>query len=166
MRVLYPIFGVCLLAACGLGPGAERVPRGNTREVVRAGWSFGLCAGLCQGTIDVDGASLTFTHAPRPGEGPPAVVRHGELAAAAVVELDELTQALGALEPQYGCPDCADGGASFVDIARGDVVSRSVYEYSLAPAELAGLDAFFAEVRVALSTCAPSARVASVDCAE
>lgn len=57
------------------------------------------------------------------------------------------------LDARYGCPDCADGGASRVTMTRQGVESSHSYEYSHPPAELAPLDEFVQGLFTALLAC-------------
>jgi hypothetical protein len=63
------------------------------------------------------------------------------------------------LQETYGCPDCADGGASFLALLRDSDSHRSEYEYGNPPAELAAIDAFLKEVMDALGQCRATADV-------
>ena len=58
------------------------------------------------------------------------------------------------LKELYGCPDCADGGASSVTLVRDGVISSHVYEYGAPPAALAAVDSFVTTLMEPLKTCA------------
>lgn len=57
------------------------------------------------------------------------------------------------LQQRYGCPDCADGGASYVTLAHEDEVSSHVYEYGNPPPELSAVDALLTALMDALAKC-------------
>lgn len=48
-----------------------------------------------------------------------------------------------ALDEVIGCPDCADGGASFIEITIGDNVTRVTFEAGVPPT---GLEAFHEQI--------------------
>jgi hypothetical protein len=54
---------------------------------------------------------------------------------------------------RYGCPDCADGGASSVTVVRESGTRRTEYEYGNPPTELAAADQFLTGVIQALREC-------------
>jgi hypothetical protein len=70
------------------------------------------------------------------------------------------------LDPVYGCPDCADGGAAYLELARGGIVERIQMEYSDPPDVLAELYSISASLIDALESCT-SSRLVDVarDCA-
>ncbi len=53
------------------------------------------------------------------------------------------------LAPTYGCPDCADGGASTLLVGK----SAHVYEFDNPPNELVDLDPLLMSLRQALTEC-------------
>lgn len=64
-----------------------------------------------------------------------------------------------ALMPEYGCPDCADGGASTVELSRQGAHSAHRYETSNPPAELVAADAFVQGLIESLRNCASTENV-------
>jgi hypothetical protein len=134
-------------------PGASPTP--TMSSLVGAGWSFGMCAGFCVADLVIDGDRLVLTGA---GHRPEETLfeNHGSLTPAGRTRIDDALQALGdtPLEPVYGCPDCADGGAAYLSINRDGVASRHETEFGDPPAELAELDAFAKSLIDALQQCA------------
>ena len=51
------------------------------------------------------------------------------------------------LEEEYGCPDCADGGATLVRLQSSDALTEHEYEYSNPPSVFESLDALMLEAR-------------------
>jgi hypothetical protein len=122
-------------------------------RVVEAGWSFGFCLGPCRGALRIDGAELTYRVSDRTGDEVFAT-NGGSLTARGRATLEALAGALPeSLLPTYGCPDCADAGAAYVLVERGDETKRSDYEYPNPPPELAALDAFLKATMESLGTC-------------
>jgi hypothetical protein len=133
-------------------------------QITAAGKSFGMCAGECDfrlaiDTYDPDAPSACHAvtleicgwgpePCPRTNTGVLTPEGHRlshELAKGLVgVKLDEV----------YGCPDCADGGASSVTLLRDGSASTHAYDFGSPPAVLADVDAFTAGLLEALSACA------------
>jgi hypothetical protein len=133
-------------------------------SIVAAGWSFGFCIGLCRGDLRVDGVDLSYQLSSRSGE-PVNGSNRGRLTAEGAARLESLSAALPRnLMERYGCPDCADGGASFVTVARESASRRVEYEYRQPPPELEALDAFLASLMDALTECRSTADVTVGDC--
>ncbi len=57
------------------------------------------------------------------------------------------------LEEEYGCPDCADGGATLVRLQSSDALTEHEYEYSNPPSVFESLDALMLDVHVAMYDC-------------
>jgi hypothetical protein len=129
--------------------------------VTRAGWSFGFCLGACRGDLTIDGRELDYRLSDRSGEQTLARAA-GALTSAGRSRLNELAAALGSvpLEEVYGCPDCADGGAAWLELQRETVTASTRYEYRRPPPPLESLDAFLREVMGALETCVATGAVA------
>ena len=119
------------------------------------GWSFGHCAGLCWGNAalfsdgaldyvlgswtDTDSWDLSTT-----------------MTASGFTELGALIDAVdsSSLDPVYGCPDCADGGAK--EMTWHDTVgpaTTTAFEFGLPPAVLVDLDTAMTAVMNEASTC-------------
>lgn len=119
LAVLLPLASACSLfrpATAPSGPAPE----------VAWGSSFGMCMGYCVARLEVSSggvATLTETGS-RDADLPPRV-RSRPLTPA---EMDNLTLARGistVVTDTLGCPDCADGGAEYVEV--GD--QRVSFEY-------------------------------------
>lgn len=135
--------------------------------LVSGGWSFGHCIGQCVGELAVDGADLRFTITGHQAEDPVYLDNTGTLTAEGLEAVQSAQAALAgeALEQRYGCPDCADGGASHVTLSRDGETSTHTYEFGDPPAVLAELDAWTASVMAALESCSANAFVEiTADC--
>lgn len=112
----------------GAEPEAARV------SVVGGGWSFGMCGGYCTADLVIEGDELVLTGSGRIGEEP-LFVHVGRLTA---MGRERLATAAGRLhgvplEPIYGCPDCADGGAANLVLDRAGDVSRHDMDFGRPP---------------------------------
>lgn len=132
--------------------------------LVGAGWSFGMCLGYCIADLAIDGDQVVVTGRGRESEEPLFVNRGTltadlqERVAAALEQLEGVT-----LEPVYGCPDCADGGAATLVLSRDGVVTEHQMEFGSPPAELAELHAIAMSIISALETCTPNELVTVAD---
>lgn len=118
-----------------------RRPRQSDRCAARRGrrapGRHQLRAGYCITELRVDSVSITLTEDSHTAELPTRV-RTLPLERSEWVRLQTLvdTAAVRRLEGVHGCPDCADGGAEWIEIDGGEPV-RVTFEYG---AELAGID--------------------------
>jgi hypothetical protein len=132
--------------------------RADAPLLLGGGWSFGFCQGACVGELGINGAAVRFTMTGHRPEDPVYLDNRGMLTQegleAAFRVMQELRDVM--LEERYGCPDCADGGASQVIIARDGASSIHTYEFGNPPPELAAVDALLADLMRALETCTPS----------
>lgn len=141
--------------------------------ILSAGKTFGECMGNCRFNVTLDAssnvgcitASLTVCEqpetvcaAPNTGTLTPA----GQAKAAGLAaELMGVT-----LDEVYGCPDCADGGASQASFRFGEKVVEVSYEYGNPPELLARVDRFTKGLLDALITCDGNedVRISDSDC--
>lgn len=138
--------------------GSAPAPSGSTAPaLIGAGWSFGMCIGYCLADLVVDGDRLVLSGTDRRDEAI-LFVNEGSLTPVGRERLDAALAAFGdaALEPVYGCPDCADGGAAYLSLARDGVASRSDMEFGEPPVELAELYEIAMSLIGSLESCEPS----------
>jgi hypothetical protein len=101
------------LIGCSLGilePGGD--------VLLRSGTSFGMCVGHCATTLVVREGSATLTRVSRDPSQYPTTT---ETIAITEAEFEALRTAAASpafrqLDSVYGCPDCADGGAEWVEV--------------------------------------------------
>jgi hypothetical protein len=132
--------------------------------LVGAGWSFGMCAGFCRADLVITGDDLVLRGSDRSG-GQVLFENAGRLTPAGRDALDAAVSALSdtRLEPRYGCPDCADGGASYLVLVRDGEMTRHDMEHGAPPPELGELDDLANQLIDALQTCEPDALVTVAD---
>ena len=117
---------VALLPACA-SPSDTLTTEGL---VLRSGTSFGMCGGYCNTEMTVAPDEILFVETSRePGLSPrtrrlPIDPAEWEaiLAAARASSLEGLPEVIG-------CPDCADGGAEWIEIEHEGVKRRVTFEY-------------------------------------
>ncbi len=136
------------LAGCSLLSDERNEPAPVESPELFSGTSFGECLGYCVTELAVAGRTATLVYFGWSfGETVPDVRHTRTLSAAERAELDRALdrQALRRAEAQYGCPDCADGGAEWVGAQLGeDEEKRVTFE---AGKEVDGLDAYIEAMR-------------------
>lgn len=95
------------------------------------GKSFGFCVGYCDHTLTVTAETTRLVHkAFRDPEKYPERVVERPTTAATWQKLNSLAnfQTLQSLPERIGCPDCADGGAEWVEMQQAQTVKRVTFE--------------------------------------
>ena len=128
---------VLLTSACYSSTGDVETNALAAASVIRYGTSFGMCAGYCREDLQIDGSQIKLTRQswdPRQ----PAQVAEQAISEDAWRKLQATLNgvAMAEMDSVYGCPDCADGGAEWVEIETGDAKKRVTFEFSKAPAQL------------------------------
>lgn len=103
------------LTACDL---AFLTPGLAETLVLRSGTSFGMCLGYCMTELEVHEGYVSLTHTSREPARYPATTQSLPLTTS---EMETLRSAivssdLRSAQNVYGCPDCADGGAEWVEV--------------------------------------------------
>ena len=112
--------------------------------VVNYGTSFGMCVGPCRKEMNVVKNEVIFTVFYTEGRGAiggtPKIYNEALDAAlrnSLVKSIDY--EAFKNLNEVIGCPDCADGGAEWVEIIKGDWKHKVTFEFGKAPKEIESL---------------------------
>lgn len=129
-------------------------PGGGEANLVGAGWSFGMCLGLCNADLVIDGEELVLTARDRE-KAEPLYENRGSLTTAGVERIAAVAERLRGvtLEAVYGCPDCADGGAFYLELTRDGASTRHDMEFGSPPPVLAELYGLATAIIDALETC-------------
>jgi hypothetical protein len=145
------LVGVTLaLAGCtssALGP--ESLGRGSvdlSALALTSGTSFGECLGYCRTELRVDSLTVTMVEVPQGQPQLPTRTRTLQLSRAEWARIRALVDpaALKRLEGVHGCPDCADGGAEWIEIGPESARVRVTFEFG---ATLPGIAPLQAELR-------------------
>jgi hypothetical protein len=124
---------------------------------VRTGTSFGMCIGdHCVSDYVFNGTNVTLTHkSQRPQQQPASKSCQFTISQTdwntikANVNLD----AFGKQPARIGCPDCADGGAEYVELELGDQKHRVTFPYGETIPGFESLVSKLREHRDAFQTC-------------
>jgi hypothetical protein len=131
MRYLLTLCCALLLLPGCAGVESTSSTLADTSLVVRTGTSFGMCLGYCESTLEIGGTEMILRQTSRePDRNPPREVR-GTLTRQQWEEIAALasSDAFARLDETYGCPDCADGGAEFIEVERDGRKQRVNFEY-------------------------------------
>lgn len=100
--------------------------------IIRSGTSFGMCIGYCNKDIELIATKATFTKSSlRDPVKYPTRTCTKTVSASKSAELVTMVQfnEFRKIPKTLDCPDCADGGAEYVEIQIGDLKHRVTFEY-------------------------------------
>ena len=100
--------------------------------IIRTGTSFGMCVGYCQNDYVLDGTRVTLTqNGTRTQAQSPTRTCQTTLSAADAEALRASAnfEAFSSKPATLGCPDCADGGAEYIELQTGDRKHRVTFEF-------------------------------------
>ncbi len=121
------------LLACSDGEGDfDQAVDGDL--TIAYGTSFGECVGYCSVTLQASENELTLIKSGWDEELPTLIYTRSMKS----VLWDSLTSALlienfDTLQSVYGCPDCADGGAEWIEISSNNLEHKVIFEYGNEP---------------------------------
>lgn len=95
------------------------------------GTSFGMCAGYCVKEYVINGATvdLTMFSRDKAQTSPKSCQRTIDQASRDSLNTLADLEAFSKKPERLGCPDCADGGAEYIELQRGDQKHRVTFEY-------------------------------------
>jgi hypothetical protein len=120
--------------------------------VVRGGTSFGECIGYCVTELRADAYEARLTRSGWASSVPiqtVALAMNREEWSAIVSSIDLI--AFASLREIHGCPDCADGGAEWVELTTAGFSKRVTFEYGTELPEIARLLENIRKLRLQLS---------------
>lgn len=108
-------------------------------EYIKYGTSFGECLGYCRKNIEITPSETVFEKSGWDQEGSLPTIKLSEN-----TDVDFWQQLMDSidfdafvhLDSIIGCPDCADGGAEYIEIKLMDTLWKVVFEYSNEPQEV------------------------------
>lgn len=109
-------------------------------RAIRGGTSFGECLGYCWEELHVDGGTIRLRNGGWDSATPERAAdeAYDQSRWNILVSMADL-DAFFALDEIIGCPDCADGGAEWIEIETTAGARRITYEYGNAPAPIVNL---------------------------
>lgn len=136
--ILIGLFSFCF-TACEEKPG-NRI--NDEVNFISYGTSFGECLGYCIKRINVSDSQIDFSKRGWDLDGELPEVKVTE--EISLEEWNELWNLIDyskfiQLDSIIGCPDCADGGAEWIEISKDNVAQKVTFEYNNEPALLTGI---------------------------
>jgi hypothetical protein len=100
----------------------QYVPESSDAVLFRTGTFFGMCAGYCRFELRITETDVSYFAFGWRGQPVPDRLLEGKITAVESEKLKSLVDmdALFALQEVIGCPDCADGGGEWVEIATAE----------------------------------------------
>ncbi|MBC8154582.1 MAG: hypothetical protein H7Z72_16900 [Bacteroidetes bacterium] len=127
----------------------------TAKMIIRSGTSYGFCSGYCEQLLSVEGNAVTFTKLNSRAPTLPPITCRGVLTEAKWTDLRAQAD-LSQLQKQpktLGCPDCADGGAEFLEIQQGGEQYRVTFEAGTTVPGFEALVTALREKRKAFADC-------------
>jgi hypothetical protein len=102
-------------------------------EYIKTGYSFGLCRGYCQQYFTITADKVSYLAKSNDNDPDfPDITRNDTITK---TDYDNLLKSLDLkkfndLPDVIGCPDCADGGAEWIEIKNGNSVEKTTFGYN------------------------------------
>ena len=129
VRISFLVISVIFIASsCSTEPNTPEI---NSDIVINSGSSFGECGGYCWREIQITGNKVVFEARSWGDENYQDKRLEGSITSEdwnTLVEIIDMS-ALLAYEDRIGCPDCADGGAEWIQIQTTDTLKKVLFEY-------------------------------------
>jgi len=108
-------------------------------DYVRYGTSFNMCLGYCLRQVEITESEVTFVAKGwNFSDTIPDINCSQDITSGEWYELNSKIDldSFNALPETIGCPDCADGGAEWIEIKREGTIHKVTFEYGSAPQEV------------------------------
>jgi hypothetical protein len=133
MKTILILFSLLSLVRCTDEAVSTTNPQSET-VILRSGTSFGMCIGYCVKDLEINGIQATFTKRANPIQQDryPTRTCTQTITASKAADLKALAlfNEFKKQPETIGCPDCADGGAEYVEMQVGDQKHRVKFEYN------------------------------------
>lgn len=103
----------------------------STSTTISSGTAFGECGGYCMREIEISEQRLVYTASSWDTADYPALDTAAEISSAEWKDLLTLVDlsVLQSYEDVIGCPDCADGGAEWINVESTEGSKKITFEY-------------------------------------
>ncbi|MBT3500878.1 MAG: hypothetical protein HOB40_07735 [Candidatus Marinimicrobia bacterium] len=93
--------------------------------------TFGFCGGYCTSYIEIENRNIIYTRSSRDSIEYPKIQLNNKMS---IKEWNSLLVSINmdsilSLPNIIGCPDCADGGAEWIEIITADTLKSVIFEY-------------------------------------
>ena len=124
----------------------------ESEYTIKSGSSFGMCVGPCYQELSVNESQAVLRIRETKSEGGQTDLKVENKRTVTAQEWNELKalvdqEAISALPEIIGCPDCADGGAEWIQIQSPGFVKKVTFEYRQPPAQIEELVTKLRETR-------------------
>lgn len=125
------LLGCVLIGPTACGAASLEGLRTEKDVTVTTGTSFGMCIGYCSRTVAIDSERIRITERSWDPDRNPARTREESITAGEWAEIAQLASESDIPEGNLvmGCPDCADGGAEFVEVQVRGRSHKLTFEY-------------------------------------
>jgi hypothetical protein len=136
------LLALAVVAFSGCAANEDPISPFSTEASLSAGTSFGHCLGYCETELDIAPREIVLTRSSRDPQQYPTKT---ERLAITAQEYEALmtsfeSETFFGLDEVYGCPDCADGGAEWIEVQRpGGAAKRVTFEHGATLEPIAGL---------------------------
>ena len=116
--------------------------------IIKTGTSFGECVGYCKKELVITSEKMTYIKSSWDGSTPEVrneLVTSSEKWNILINNLKE--DKFNSLPEVIGCPDCADGGAEWIEIFDGKTNKKVTFEYGASISEIDSLVKELREIR-------------------
>jgi len=121
------VIALCFSNAC------DTVEEKNNDEnvVLKSGTSFGFCGGYCRNEMQLKDQEVLYEKSSRDTVNYPVQTVRGMISRAEWNSLLDVVDisVLSKLNDIYGCPDCADGGAEWIEVYYHNFHKKVTFEY-------------------------------------
>jgi len=121
--------------------------------IVKNGYHFGVCVGYSDAELVIEGRKAAFKKPSQPPDSrypPVEVTRYLSSSEYNILKnLIEATEFVSA-QDKYGCPDCYDQGAEWLEVTTPRLEKRIEMEYNALPPSIESLLIFMRKVRARL----------------
>lgn len=109
--------------------------------IINSGTSYGMCIGYCIRSLDLSGTEAEYNmisyqpeqHPYKSIKGMITIIEWNDI----VAEINEDT--IKSMKDVYGCPDCADGGAEWLELITDSYSKKITFEVNDVPHSIVNL---------------------------
>lgn len=141
--LVYLLICLTFFTACTTVKEEENIGAKGQSIVIKGGFSFGECEKNCKATVVVVDNKITYSSF-KNGDSTPLKECSESISSNTVSSLIATIDygAFMNLPATIGCPDCADGGAEWIELSAPNGGHKVTFEYGKPPVELKALSLF------------------------